>query len=98
MIEQANVAIETSTEQDRRDMRLKYARRKRMHRIDQLLNELELLNLAEAETMPQPLLLAVDQVIAESEEPERNAGSILEAMDVLYDIQESIMFTQIEDE
>jgi hypothetical protein len=98
MIEQANTAIETSVEQDRKDMRLKYARRKRMHRIDQLLNELELLNLAEAQAMPRPLSLAVDEVIAESEEPERNAGSILEAMDVLYDIQESIMFTQIEDE
>ena len=98
MIEQANEAIQTSTERDLRDMRLKYARRKRMHRIDLLLNELELLNLAEAQSMPRPLLQAVDQVIAESEEPERNAGSILEAMDVLYDIQESIMFTQIEDE
>lgn len=98
MIEQANTAIETSVERDRRDMRLKYARRKRMHRIDQLLNELELLNLADAATMPRPLSLAVGEVIAESEEPERNAESILEAMDVLYDIQESIMFTQIEDE
>jgi hypothetical protein len=98
MIEQANAAIETSVERDLRDMRLKYARRKRMHRIDQLLNELELLNLADAQTMPRPLSRAVDQVIAESEEPERNAGSIMEAMDVLYDIQESIMFTQIEDE
>ena len=98
MIEQANTAIETSVERDRRDMRLKYARRRRMRRIDQLLNELELLNLADAQTLPRPLSLAVDEVIAESEEPERNAGSIMEAMDVLYDIQESIMFTQIEDE
>ena len=98
MIEQANTAIESSVERDRRDMRLKYARRRRMHRIDQLLNELELLNLADAAAMPRPLSRAVDEVIAESEEPEREAGSILEAMDVLYDIQESIMFTQIEDE
>ncbi|HEX6487654.1 MAG TPA: hypothetical protein VF137_02115 [Candidatus Dormibacteraeota bacterium] len=98
MIEQANAAIEYSTERDRRDMKLKYARRRRMRLIDKLLNELELLNLAEAQDMPRPLSLAVDEVIAESEEPDRNAGSILEAMDVLYDIQESIMFTQIEDE
>ena len=98
MIEQANAAIEFSTERDRRDMRLKYARRGRMKLIDQLLNELEMLNLAEAEAMPRPLSNAVDQVIAESEEPERTAQSIIEAMDVLYDIQESIMFTQIEDE
>lgn len=98
MIEQANAAIEYSTERDRRDMKLKYARRRRMRLIDKLLNELELLNLAEAQDLPKPLSLAVDEVIAESEEPDRNAGSILEAMDVLYDIQESIMFTQIEDE
>lgn len=98
MIEQANAAIEYTTERDRRDMELKYARRRRMKRIDKLLNELELLNLAEARDLPRPLSLAVDEVIAESEEPDRNAASILEAMDVLYDIQESIMFTQIEDE
>ena len=98
MIEQANVAIEVSTERDRRDMELKYARRRRMKHIDLLLNELEMLNLAEAVTMPAPLSQAVDQVIAESEEPERTAESIIEAMDVLYDIQDSIMFTQIEDE
>ena len=48
--------------------------------------------------MPRPLSRAVDQVIADSEEPERTVQSILEAMDVLYDIQDSIMFTQIEDE
>jgi len=98
MIEQANAAIEFSTERDQRDMALKYARRRRMRHIDRLLNELEMLNLAEADTMPRPLSKAVDQVIAESEDPERTAASIVEAMDVLYDIQDSIMFTQIEDE
>ena len=98
MIEQANTAIEVSTERDRRVMELKYARRRRMKQIDLLLNELEMLNLAEAEAMPRPLSRAVDQVIADSEEPERTVQSILEAMDVLYDIQDSIMFTQIEDE
>lgn len=98
MIEQANAAIEVSTERDRRDMELKYARRRRMKHIDRLLNELEMLNLAEAVAMPEPLSDAVDQVIAESEEPERTVESIIEAMDVLYDIQDSIMFTQIEDE
>ena len=98
MIEQANTAIEVSTERDRRVMELKYARRRRMKQIELLLNELEMLNLAEAEAMPRPLSRAVDQVIADSEEPERTVQSILEAMDVLYDIQDSIMFTQIEDE
>lgn len=98
MIEQANTAIEVSTERDRRVMELKYARRRRMKHIDLLLNELEMLNLADAEAMPRPLSRAVDQVIADSEEPERTVQSILEAMDVLYDIQDSIMFTQIEDE
>jgi hypothetical protein len=98
MIEQACEAIETTTERDRRDQRLKYARRKKMQRIDQLLNELEMLNLAEAQAVPAPLSQAIYVVIAESEDPERTAGSVLEAMDVLYDIQDSIMFTQIEDE
>ena len=46
MIEQANTAIEVSTERDRRVMELKYARRRRMKQIDLLLNELEMLNLA----------------------------------------------------
>ena len=98
MIEQACEAIDTTTERDRRDQELKYARRKKMRRIDQLLNELEMLNLAEAETLPRPLSDAVESVIADSEDPERTPVSVLEAMDVLYDIQDSIMFTQIEDE
>ncbi len=99
MLEQANVAIETSTAQERRNRELKYARRNKMRYIDKLLNELEMLNLAEQDRMPRTLSVAVEKVIADSADLEsRRAESILEAMDLLYEIQDSLMYNQIEDE
>ena len=100
MIEEACVAIERVTEQDRVEQASKYARRNKMRYIDQLLNELEMLNLAEQREMPRPLATALDELIAESEVVAEAAppGTVIEAMDVLYEIQDSLMFTQIEDE
>ena len=46
MIKQASHAIEHMTAKERRIQRAKYARRNKMHHIDKLLNELEMLNLA----------------------------------------------------
>jgi hypothetical protein len=73
-----------------------------MRYIDQLLNELEMLNLAEQREMPQALSVAVDQLRVDSdveailEMPKPD--SVIEAMDVLYEIQDSLMFNQIDDE
>jgi hypothetical protein len=102
MLQEACVAIDQVSERDRRAREAKYARRNKMRYIDQLLNELEMLNLAEQREMPQALSVAVDQLRVDSdieailEMPKPD--SVIEAMDVLYEIQDSLMFTQIDDE
>ena len=99
MISDASRAIEEVSERDRRQQELKYARRHKMRYIDRLLNELEILNLAEQRTMPRNLSTAVVEVIDESElVVESKPDSVLEAMDLLYEIQDSLMYNQIEDE
>jgi hypothetical protein len=102
MLEDACVEIDVLTEKDRHERAVKYARRNRMRYIDQLLNELEMLNLAEQPKMPDRLSVAVDQLIVETQAAEirgaRSVATVPDAMDVLYDIQDSLMFNQIEDE
>ena len=103
MIKQASRAIEHMTARERRVQRAKYARRNKMHHIDKLLNELEMLNLADQRTMPPVLSVAVNKVIEESPEvttvlAQAKPGSVMEAMDALYEIQDSLMYNQIEDE
>ena len=99
MISEACVAIDKSSERERRQRELKYARRNKMRYIDQLLNELEMLNLAEQTKLPTALGQAVDALLEESEvETELRPDSIVTAMDLLYEIQDSLMYNQIEDE
>jgi hypothetical protein len=102
MIEQANIAIERMSERERRLREMKYARRNKMRYIDRLLNELEMLNLADQRVMPRALSVAVDQVLEDADVEEiveqRKPDSVIEAMDLLYEIQDSLMFNQIEDE
>jgi hypothetical protein len=102
MLEDACAEIEVLTEKDRQDREYKYARRNTMRYIDRLLNELEMLNLADRTKTPRALTEAVDKLVldthAEALRGERSLTVIAEAMDVLYDIQDSLMFNQIEDE
>ena len=102
LIKQASRAIEHMTARERRIQRAKYARRNKMHYIDKLLNELEMLNLADQRQMPPVLSTAVNKVIEESPEvtvlAQAKPASVMEAMDALYEIQDSLMYNQIEDE
>jgi hypothetical protein len=101
MIQEACVAIETVTERDRRLTEAKYWRRNTMRYIDRLLNELELLNLEDRVEVPQPIVLAVDRLIEECEVVALAAqprSTVIQTMDVLFEIQDSLMFNQIEDE
>lgn len=99
MLEQACVAIDDASDQDRRQRNLKYARRNKMRYIDRLLNELEMLNLAERTEVPRPISEAVVTLLDESElEGAHRPDSVVTAMDLLYEIQDSLMFDQIEDE
>ncbi len=99
MIEEACVAIDDLSERERKIRDLKYARRNKMRYIDRLLNELEMLNLAEQVKMPSGLSVAVDKLLEESEvETEVKPETVVTAMDLLYEIQDSLMYNQIEDE
>ena len=99
MIEEACVAIDDLSERERKSRELKYARRNKMRYIDRLLNELEMLNLADQVRMPSGLSVAVDKLLEESEvETEVRPDTVVTAMDLLYEIQDSLMYNQIEDE
>lgn len=99
MISEACVAIDRSSERERRNQGLKYARRNKMRYIDRLLNELEMLNLADQTALPSALGRAVDELLSDSEvETEVRPDTIVTAMDLLYEIQDSLMYNQIEDE
>jgi hypothetical protein len=103
MIEEACVAIDVVSERDRRLREEKYARRNKMRYIDRLLNELEMLNLADQREVPVQLAVAVDKLAHETDVVARNAeveraGTVTAAMDVLYEIQDSLMDNPIGDE
>jgi hypothetical protein len=100
MIEEACVAIENVEARDRRLREAKYARRNRMRYIDHLLNELEMLNLAERREVPTRLSTALDRLLTDCESPGEAArpATVVEAMDLLYEIQDGLMFTSPEDD
>src|ERR1700682_2749939 len=77
------------------ELETRHARRNKVHYIDQLLNELELLNLAEAKTMPDVLRAQVNQLL---DTFEHNTYSklgpdltIARSMEALYDIQDTLL-------
>jgi hypothetical protein len=102
MIEEACAMIERVEERERRSREVKYGRRNRIRYIDMLLNELEMLNLAEESVVPGRLAIELDRLIAESQPVEvghpPRPESVTEAMDVLYEIQDSLMFNEGDEE
>lgn len=102
MIQEACVAIEDIEERERRAREVKYSRRNRIRYIDRLLNELEMLNLAERTQVPERLGIELDRLMAESavvdlvQQP--RPDSVTEAMDVLYEIQDSLMLNEADEE
>jgi hypothetical protein len=104
MIEQTSVQISALRERWHAERELRYARRNRIRHIDKLLDELEMLNIAEETQLPTDLALRVQRLAAEMEHPLANRGledlNIPESMDALYDLQDGLMPTLegIEDE
>lgn len=77
------------------ELESRYARRNKVHYIDELLNELELLNLAESRTMPDHVRAQVKELLESSEHQlcgkrtkDLNIG---ECMEALYDIQDTLL-------
>jgi len=64
---------------------------------DRLLDELEMLNIAEETQMPAELAVRVQRLAAEMEHPLGNRApedlTIAESMDALYDLQDGLMLT-----
>src|SRR5437773_6845503 len=97
MIEQTSVQISTLRERWHAERELRYARRNRIRHIDRLLDELEMLNIAEETQLPADLALRAQRLTAEMEHPLGNRPpedlTFADAMDALYDFQDGLMLT-----
>jgi hypothetical protein len=104
MIQETSVQISALRERWHVEREMRYARRNRIRHIDRLLDELEMLNIAEETQLPAELAVRVQQLAAEMEHPigERPPEdlTIAESMDALYDLQDGLMLTLdgVEDE
>jgi hypothetical protein len=95
MIQETSVEIGHLYKRWQVELESRYARRNKINFIDQLLNELELLNLAEAKSIPDPLLGQV-KVLFESwghclGGRRGKDLTIGETMEALYEIQDSYL-------
>ena len=102
MIEEACAMIERVEARERRSREAKYGRRNKIRYIDRLLNELEMLNLAEESRVPERLAMELGRLLSESEvvqvASQPRLESVNEAMDVLYELQDSLMFNDPDEE
>ncbi len=102
MIQEACAMIERVEARERRSREAKYGRRNKIRYIDRLLNELEMLNLADENRVPERLAMELDRLMAETRAVETarqpRPDSVNEAMDVLYEIQDSLMFNEADEE
>ncbi len=77
------------------ELESRYARRNKVHYIDELLNELELLNLAESRAMPDRIRAQVKELLESAEHQlcaKRTKDlTIGECMEALYDIQDTLL-------
>ena len=95
MIEHTSVQISALRERWQLEREQRYARRNRIRQIDRLLDELEMLNIAEETQMPPDLAVRVLHVAGEMDHPVAARApedlQIAESMDTLYDLQDSLM-------
>jgi len=97
MIEETSVEISAQRERWQLEREQRYARRNRIRYIDELLNELEMLNIAEETQMPPDLAVRVQRL---ADEMSHGLGqhapedlSIAASMEALYDLQDGLMLT-----
>jgi hypothetical protein len=97
MIEETSVEISALRERWQLEREQRYARRNRIRYIDELLNELEMLNIAEETQMPPDLAVRVQRLADEMSHSlgQRAAEdlSITASMEALYDLQDGLMLT-----
>jgi hypothetical protein len=101
MIDRTTLLIRERAEHHRREHERRYARRNRLHRLDGLLNQLELLNLRDETAAPSGVAREVYRMAREDHHPllrrPLRAVSITQWMDTLYDLQDSLLFSSEED-
>ncbi len=97
MIQETSGEISALRERWQLEREQRYARRNQIRYIDRLLNELEMLNIAEETEMPAELALRVQRLTAGTGHPLGDRVSedltIAEAMEALYDLQDRLMLT-----
>ncbi|GAC1574809.1 MAG: hypothetical protein NVS3B18_08440 [Candidatus Dormibacteria bacterium] len=101
MIQETCTRIEELEDFWTAEIQARYARRNKIREIDDLLNQFEMLNLADEEAIPPDLR---DRVVAEvrgerhplGERPSASV-SILDWMEALYDIQDGLMIRFADD-
>jgi hypothetical protein len=102
MIRDTSIEISDQYRRWQVEMEARYARRNRLRYIDELLNELELLNLADAVAMPQELRRQVVDCLADHEHPlaarDPDVLTIAEVMEGLYEIQDSLLLGSEDEE
>jgi hypothetical protein len=95
MIRETSLEIGYSHKRWQIELESRYARRNKVHYIDDLLNQLELLNLAEAGVMPDELRAQVKEMLDGSEHQLCSKRpkdlAISECMEALYDIQDTLL-------
>ncbi len=104
MIQDTCLEIDGLRERSRIEREERNARRNRIRYIDGLINELEMLNIAEENHLPVELAVRIHQLLVEVEHALASkpveAVSIAESMEALYELQDGLMVTLegIEDE
>src|SRR5256712_13678190 len=97
MIEQTSVQISAQRERWQAERELRYARRNRIRHIDRLLDELEMLNIAEQTQLPTDLAFCVQRLAAAMDPPLGSPAleglPIGESIDSPYDLQDGPMLT-----
>jgi hypothetical protein len=101
MIEETCLEISQLYERWQSEKEQRYARRNKIRYIDQILNEFEMLNLAEEPSIPANLMGRVKRFVDQEEHPVGRRTlrevPIADWMEALYDIQDSLMLT-VEDD
>src|ERR671938_45995 len=97
ILEQTSVQISASRERWQLERAQRYARRNRIRFIDHLLDELEMLNMADETQMPADLAIRVRSLAAEMQHPLAGRApedlTIPGSMDTLYELQDRLMLT-----
>jgi hypothetical protein len=102
MIQETSVEISALERHWIAEKRARAARRERIHAIDDIIEELEKLNLADEPEVPVELRGRAHRIVYEEHHPLAQRPSemiaIAEWMDALYEVQDTLMFSSEDDE